>query len=91
LTGPLKTVKDEKRTLFLIQPQKLKAGALKALTQQLSAYGVKIAVIQETRRTGEETRDTMSLVGKSKEAAVAFIVDASIRGKILKFTPRDGG
>jgi hypothetical protein len=27
---------------------------------------------------------------KSKEAEVAFVVDASMRGNILKFTPIDG-
>jgi hypothetical protein len=28
--------------------------------------------------------------GKSKEAGLAFVVDASMRGNILKFTPIDG-
>jgi hypothetical protein len=29
-------------------------------------------------------------VGKSKEAGVAFVVDASMRGNILKFIPING-
>jgi hypothetical protein len=73
----------------------LKAGIIN--TQQLSAYGVKNAAIQETSWTGEETRDTKSRTifnsgkeRKSKEAGVAFLVDAAMRSNILKFAPIDG-